>query len=912
MSISSFRHAIDSDLSLRQVPRYQPLVLCLTVAVIGILIDDRFDFSHQVYIAAALTAFSGWGILFKFLSNQEQTPIGAEPVRPAPVERASKSKATVWKSGIGVLWHACSHKIHFARFRRLVSFQWAAVFLYLGVAATAAFWHHVRWNWVGENDISRFVEPEGSPVCLRATVVSEPRWITPNDSNDGMNYRQGTVRTRLALRAKQLRDGQIWHPVSGQLDLVVQGRLMKIRSGDQIQVSGKLRPLNPPTNPGQFDFQRYYRAQGLTVVLYAYYPDSVDIISPAKISLFRPLSFLRYELNELVWHYLNPDEAAFASAIMLGNREQLSAERRESFLKTGTSHLLAISGLHVGILAGAFLVFFRVGLLSRESTIYATIAFVIFYAWLVEFRPPALRAAVLIVTFCVGKLLGRTGFGFNLLSLAGLILLMLNPRDLFNLGAQLSFLAVATLNFGSAWIFWQPSNDPLDRLIANTRPWPVRSMNWIGSQIRTAFLVSAVIWLVGLPLVAFHFNLIAPVALIVNPFLLLPLAIALYSGLGLITLGFFFSPVANILAKICEWNLSLVENIIQIAEKIPYGHSATSGPTLFAVISFYLGVGLFAVYPATRLRFQWLAVLAITWYVLCWRAPDSVLDWYRSSHGNRLVCTFIDVNHGSSVLLEMPSGKRILYDGGSFGSSVFGYRAISGVLWSERIESLDTVIISHADLDHYNAIPELTSRFSIGEVLATRRTLASNSPSVRALLSRIRSLGIPTRSVDADSVRDSGTLPMDPHIQILNPPRAGTGGNDNSDSLVLLIEVAGFRILLTGDLEGPGLQRLISQPRIKCDLVMAPHHGSFNSDPTEFMNWCQPKMVVISGESSRIRDNAVEVFQQNGRTVFRTDRHGGIRCMIDSGNATIQIWNGRGWQTALEQSSDVQIQGSGE
>jgi competence protein ComEC len=244
----------------------------------------------------------------------------------------------------------------------------------------------------------------------------------------------------------------------------------------------------------------------------------------------------------------------------------------------------------------------------------------------------------------------------------------------------------------------------------------------------------------------------------------------------------------------------------------------------------------------------------------------------------------------------MPGGKRILYDAGSFGSSVFGYRSISGVLWSERIESIDTLIISHADLDHYNAIPELTNRFRIGEVLMTRRTLTSHSPSVQMLLGHLRRKNIPIRVVDAEGeghVAQSNFIHAD--IQILSPPRVGTGGNDNSDSLVLTVDCNGYRVLLTGDLEGPGLQQLLARPSVQCDLVMAPHHGSFNSDPTEFMNWCQPKTIIISGESGRIRERSVDIFRQQNRSVYRTDRHGAIRITIDRDNKMIQTWDGKKW-----------------
>ena len=137
--------------------------------------------------------------------------------------------------------------------------------------------------------------------------------------------------------------------------------------------------------------------------------------------------------------------------------------------------------------------------------------------------------------------------------------------DLFGIGPQLSFLAVAALTFGKDWVFWPPSSDPIKRLIAHTRPFHVRTFYWLGRQLRTACLVSGLIWLVAMPLVAYRFHLIAPVALLVNPLLLIPIAWALYGGLGVLTFGWFFSPAAKIFGRFCEFNLAWIEGMIGFA-----------------------------------------------------------------------------------------------------------------------------------------------------------------------------------------------------------------------------------------------------------------------------------------------------------------------------------------------------------
>jgi len=706
-------------------------------------------------------------------------------------------------------------------------------------------------------------------------------------------FKKETVRTKLAIRATRIRDGANWIDVSGIADLVIHLPTRHVHSGDRIRVFGQLVGSSPPTNPGQFDFRKFYRAKSKLAFVHAYHAESVEVIEPAGWAGAKLLSRLRQELNELTWTHVDEDEAALASAILLGNREQLSRSRRNSFLETGTVHLLAISGLHVGILAGTFFFLFRIGLLNREACLWATVCFVLFYAWLVEFRPPVSRAAILIVLFCVGRLCGERGFSFNLLAIAGLIVMILNPSDLFGIGPQFSFLAVATLVFGKDWVFWSPSRDPIKRLVANTRPFHVRTINWLGRKLRTAVLVSALIWLVAMPLVAFRFHLIAPIALLINPILLVPIAWALYGGLGVLVLGWFAPSMANGFGWFCHVNLAWIEGLIAIAQMIPLGHGWTCGPTGFSVGLFYAGVFLFAIYPPTRLPGRWLLTLTVVWLVFVWFLPDQIEKWWqRNAVDGPVSLTVIDVGHGSSALIQLPDGRNMIYDAGALGSAEYGARNIAGVLWSERIEHVDAVVLSHADVDHFNAVAQLTDQFSIGVVYVSRQMKESRSSAVRALVAVLKAKNIPIRELAAN---DQLLTESNCSAHVLGPPIHGTGGNDNSNSVVLMLEYLGKKILLPGDLERSGLSLLFQQEPIDFDIVVAAHHGSKNSLPTEFMKWSTPEFVAISGGSRRVSDTTVQMFQAPGRQIGRTDRDGAVRFEIDGSGITMKRWNHESW-----------------
>ena len=763
------------------------------------------------------------------------------------------------------------------------------VMLLIGVAALGAAWHHIYWHRFSVNDIGLTACLDSRPCCIELRLSSEPQFAP--EEGGRVQARDGQRKTYFSTRAVRIRDGETWQPVAGKARLVVHADAGHLGAGDVVRVFGRLVRPAPPTNPGQYDFSLHYRRQRLLAVVHVYHLESVEVVTKSNFVSTRWLSSLRRRLNEMLWEFVGPEEAPFASAILLGNRRQMKKARRDKFVETGTAHLLAISGLHIGILAGAFLMLLRSPVFARRHCLWATIAFVIFYAWLVEFRPPVTRASILIVLFCFGKMIGERGNAINLLAAAALIVLVINPTDLFSIGPQLSFLAVTTLILGHKWIFGEPETDPLKRLIANTRPWPVRMLTGFGRSVKTAVLVSAVIWLVGLPLVANRFHLISYSSLVVNPLLLLPVSFALYAGMGTLVVGWVFSPVARVLGYVCERNLWLVESIVESFQSQGWSCAWTAGPSNFSLPFFYVGL-LFCLMARGLSRRGVVAVgFGFAWLVLGWWLPAKVANW---QNDDAVICTFVDVGHGSGVLLQFPDGQNWLYDAGSLGAADFGAKNIAGVLWHEHVDHLDAVVISHADADHFNSLARLAEQFSIGRLMISESMRNSGSSRVQGLIGKIESMGVP---VEVISRGDRWKAGSDVEVAVLSPTEQGFGGNDNADSIVLLIDNGGRKILLPGDLEKGGLEFLLAQPVIDCSVVMAAHHGSSHSDPERFMAWSTPEWVVISGGGKRVTDSMEQRFRGPTvkRRVLRTDRAGAVQVGVDADEITVECWEIDRW-----------------
>lgn len=395
------------------------------------------------------------------------------------------------------------------------------------------------------------------------------------------------------------------------------------------------------------------------------------------------------------------------------------------------------------------------------------------------------------------------------------------------------------------------------------------------------------------PLVACHFHLVAPVALIVNPLLLIPITFAIYGGLGVMVFGGWCSPLADFFGAVCETNLGWLESMVNWAAALPASHWWTAGPAWGSVLLFYLPFILLAVFFVSRVRRRWIFCFGFAWVVFGWLVPFQLEKMIDRKTIQPMNCTFVDVGHGTSALIQLPNGSNLLYDAGSLGSSNYAAQNISSVLWSENIEHLDAVVISHADIDHFNAMPVLAQRFSIGCVYVTPVMFHSESEGVLQLFAHLRAAEIPIRELaTGDNLQCGGSA----RAEVLSPPPEGTASTDNSDSVVLMLEAFGRRLLLPGDLEKNGMQMLLSKDPVDCDIAMSPHHGSRNSRQPEFLNWTQAEYNVISSSRKRLNSETCEELKSLGTTICPTGLLGAIRFVVSDEEIEAKHWALDHWE----------------
>ena len=266
--------------------------------------------------------------------------------------------------------------------------------------------------------------------------------------------------------------------------------------------------------------------------------------------------------------------------------------------------------------------------------------------------------------------------------------------------------------------------------------------------------------------------------------------------------------------------------------------------------------------------------------------------------------TFIDVGHGTSVLIELPDGQVWLYDAGHLGSGDRSHQEIADVLWSIPTARIDRLLVSHADADHYNAIPGLVERFSIGQVTSTPQFWQHPAEELGQLRGWLHARRIATTRLVAGEEIDGvgvGVGEGEGQVQFkaLHPPGEFMDRVDNANSLTLQVSYAGKSCVLPGDLEKSGMERLLSQPAIDCDVLMAPHHGSTTQDPLPILRWCQPEWIVISGGPRAAKPKVKELYSPNDVQTLVTHLDGAIQCRISrDGQLSMWCWHVNQWRSA--------------
>ncbi len=790
----------------------------------------------------------------------------------------------------------------------------AFALLTAAIVAAGGGYHHFRWFDLAGDDLAAVAGDQPEPAWVRGHV----------EEVIGLRAREGRApgqpprtRTRFILRIEGIFDGSAFVPCSGRADVSVQGDRTDLAAGEPVRAAGRLSRVAGPLNPGEFDRRAFLQAQGIRLAMAVDEPSGVTADPDGAWSGgVGWLGAIRAWSRDRLIDGLDPRAAPLATALVLGRRDDIDPEVVDAFARTGTTHLLAVSGLQLQVMAWAVGMGLVVVGVPRRLRYILVASAAIGYAMLVGCSPSVSRSMVMTVAFCAALFASRATGPADALALAGVLSIVVNPSAVFDVGCQLSFLAVGALfwlmpmagKLGEALrlrVLGPP--DPLDELEAWHHAIGSRMARWAGRQAARLAAASAIVWAVAAPLSASRFHVVSPMGILLNIPLVPMTSMALLAGAFKLTMAALAALAAGLsypaawLAGPLALALGLTERTAGVLERsagaacggllrgvevvttrgaaIPWGTWYAPGPPPTSVAAFYLLLPA-AVYlmhagprrdrpsPAWRWgrRVAW--GLALGWCVPGWwlTGPRKPAD---------LEADVLAVGHGLAVVVATPEGRAFLYDCGRMDDPGVGRRIVAPALWSRGLSRIDAVYLSHADNDHYNGLPDILDRFEVGEVVVTEGFLGDDNPAADSLMRTLRGRGVPVREAVAPSSRPSGST----RVEVIHPPAGWESASDNARSLVLDVSRRGRRLLLTGDLEQVGLAELLSKPEPgrPIDVLLAPHHGARAANPPRLFEWARPRVVIASQRppTAGVVD-ALTPLEAGDIVLFRTWRSGAV------------------------------------
>lgn len=693
-------------------------------------------------------------------------------------------------------------------------------------------------------------------------------------------------RTRLLLDVDTLSRETESHPVRGRIRLTVMGEV-NLDPGVQATFPAKIRAFRNFNNPGGFDYRRHMAFEGIHGSAWVQ-AEKIQISGKRTRSPARwMIHAARHRLAQMIdsaGDDTAADEKTVLKALVFGDRSGIDDRLRERFNRAGVGHLLAISGLHVGIVAtlafgtfrwifSFFLPLLRRGW-GRQWAAAATLLPVLAYGLLAGMSPSTQRAALMVALFLAALILGRSQDVLNTLAVAALVILAFFPPALFSISFQLSFAAVLAIVYGLEKIGVAQASDRS----------PVRRT---GRQLVSFVLVSALAISGTAPVVLLHFNQTSMVGIAANLFLV-PLVgfVVVPAGLVSALVTPFFEPAAALGFWLSIKILHLALMGVDFFSGFSFAAVKTVTPSLMEIFLYYLiGWALLNLRKATLAPWVLAAAMVLA-------AGDGLYWSYQRFWHRDLKVTAIDVGQGGCTLMELPGGGVVLYDGGGFADNRLfdmGQRVVAPVLWRKKIATVDILVLSHPNADHLNGLIYIARYFNVRELWSNGD--ANTTKGYGELMAVCREQDIVVRTVDAGTAKTivgPVTLAvLHPPPGFLNQPEEINQEYRNNGSLVVKATLGETAFLLTGDIEARAESQLVRRTGrgLASTVLFAPHHGSRTSSSAELIAAVAPAVVVINtGADNRFGFPHAEVtgrYRAAGSRILCTGTHGAISMRSD-------------------------------
>ena len=689
--------------------------------------------------------------------------------------------------------------------------------------------------------------------------------------------------------------------------------------GQRIRFPAKLNAPRNFRNPGAFDFVTFLHDQGIAASGSSKF-DDVEVLPGFSGSyLAAAISRAHRSIVEQDHKLWTEDASGMMDALLIGERAFLERGIRADFQRTGTYHMLVVSGLHVGVLAlCVFWVLRRLGLGEVATSVLAVIAIFI-YAALTREGTPVWRAALMFAVYLATRLLYRRRAAMNALGGVALAMMVANPSTLFSASFQMSFLCVVLIS-GVGVPLLERTIEPYSRglrlldVLTYDRSLPPRIAqfrldlrlivarlgrvahpriaNWLvvvplrATLWGASLIVLSAVMQIGMALpMAYYFHRATSVGIAANLLAIPMLQLLMPAAVIAVALSYLSLTLAKVPALIAAFSLRGIVGTIHSLGSLRMADTRVANPEAWMIA--LCGISILACIALMRRGRRsvlcGLSLLLASTISLWTIKPRELI------HGGMLELTAIDVGQGDSLLVVSPEGKKLLIDGGGLpvwmhSQMEIGEDVVSPYLWTRGFSRIDAIALTHAHADHMIGLLAIIANFHPRELW-----LPQNVPQteVRRLLRRAEQYGTRVVYHRAGDVLPFGSA----NVRVLAPdPRFPVrSGKRNDESLIMKINYGETSMLLEADAER-GTERLISSEAPNADVLKVAHHGSASATNTDFLKRVHPRYAVISVGARNVyrhpRPEVLQRLQKSSVRAYRTDRNGATTFLLDGKSVT--------------------------
>ena len=745
---------------------------------------------------------------------------------------------------------------------------------------------------IGDDHIVTYTGKAPIIATIRGPIVTSPQIVRRKDG-PAMGYRPGP-RTGFVVQAEtiQTRDGP--RRTSGLIRVTVAEADRRPAAGQKVRLVGRIGRFRSPVNPGEYDSAAAARENGTLVWMTVPGADGVEILSGRDQPAYAKAYWrLRASARQHLASVGDTDQGRLLNALIVGERHPALRTMNRTMMRAGTAHFLSISGMHLGIFLGFVFLSCRALAFTPRRAAMVVLTILAVYLLLAEPRAPLLRSAIMAAALCIGVIAHRRYMPLNALAAAAIVLLAMDPLQIFSPGFQLSFGIVTAivlfLRPMRQWLFgrWMRRRGLMVfRYEHRLRRWAYfNAANWLTQGVTMCLLA----YIVAAPLVAHHFGLFSPYAPLLTLLMLPLVAAVLLPGYVSMALAWPMPNLSYHIGRLAGAAADGLQSTTAALHHLP-GLSMSLRPVGWVwVLLCYAALVLTVC--CRRVRFGRtvaacsLAVLLAATAYTQWTAPAPAAA----------ELNILAVGAGQCAVLRTPDGKTYLLDAGTQSGLDVYERLLDPFLRDQRLPAPTAAFISHANTDHYNALPAAVNAGSIQRVYLNDYFGREDypQPAVMNMMGLLAS-----RRVELVRLRAGRKIQLDKrtYLEVLWPPAKRRDDlSVNNTSLVLKISCDGQSVLLTGDLDSVGQAELTAMPQhIGADVLVLPHHGGWEETLPDFCRAVGAGTIVVSAarepEGPLTNDRAKRFYGQikTATRYYSTCRHGWTQVRFGAGKVSVQ------------------------